>query len=176
MKVLKKLLLVVAIVFLAAPLLYMAMGGVMAAFAPRFDPASVENTVVRVIDGDTFVVNVDGENVTVRLIGVDTPESVHSDESKNCEEGKIASSFTKELLLGKSIRLEYDVQKEDKYGRTLAYAYLSDGRMVQDVLLKKGYARVMTVQPNSSKADHFLTLQREARENEVGFWDSSIWD
>lgn len=132
--------------------------------------------VSRVIDGDTFMVkDADGNELKVRLIGVDTPESVHSDESKNCEAGKEASNWAKEFLTGQNVRLEFDVGREDKYGRTLAYVWLEDGRMFQDILLNMGYAHVMTVPPNVAYADHFLELQVKARENNVGFW-SDDWD
>lgn len=133
--------------------------------------------VVRVVDGDTAIINIGGEEKRVRFIGVDTPESVNPDESKNTEEGKIASQYTKDLLTGKQVYLEYDVGQEDKYGRTLAYIYLDDGEtMVQDLLLQNGLATVMTIQPNSKYADHFYNLQVEARDNGVGFWEAEFFE
>ncbi len=136
------------------------------------DIESLESgTVVKVIDGDTFVVDINNKQTTIRLIGVDTPESVHSDESKNTQEGFVASDYTKTLLLNETVYLEYDVTKTDIYGRTLAYAYLSNGEMVQDILLEKGMARVMTVQPNSKYADRFLKIEKKAQKEEVGFWN-----
>lgn len=129
--------------------------------------------VVRVVDGDTFVASVNGADTKVRLIGVDTPESVAtgSNAYKNCEEGKIASNFTKSLIEGKNIKLEYDVSPTDKYGRILAYVYLEDGRMLNKVLLESGYARLMTIQPNVKYVDEFTKIQKTARENKKGFWD-----
>lgn len=127
-------------------------------------------TVEYVYDGDTFKIN--GEKI--RLIGVDTPESVHRDESRNTEEGKIASNFSKDTLTGKDVYLEYDVQECDDYGRTLAYVYL-DGKLYEDILLEKGYARAMTIVPNVKYADHFAELQRTARESNMGFWDTNPW-
>lgn len=133
--------------------------------------------VVRVVDGDTIVVRIDGEKVKVRLIGVDTPESVHSDESKNTEEGEEAAEWLENLLDNTQVYLEYDVSKEDKYGRTLAYVYLNDGEtMVNRLLLKKGLARTMTVQPNSKYADEFSKLQTAAREAEIGFWATGVFE
>lgn len=137
-------------------------------------------TVSYVIDGDTFTID-DGTK-TVRLIGIDTPESKASEEytaktgKENCEEGKIASEFTKDLLKkGTTVYLEYDAATEDAYGRTLAYVYFEDGRMLQDVLLENGMARIMTIQPNSKYADRFLKEQENARENSMGFWDTGFY-
>lgn len=130
--------------------------------------------VVRVSDGDTIVVQVDGEEVSVRLIGVDAPESVHFDDSKNTPEGAVASQWTCDLLDDAFVYLEYDVEKTDKYGRTLAYVYLDDGvTMVERSMLADGMAQVMTIQPNSKYADEFVEIQKNARENEAGFWGDS---
>ncbi|NLK43715.1 MAG: hypothetical protein GX300_04905, partial [Tissierellia bacterium] len=79
--------------------------------------------VVRVVDGDTLIIEMEDKEERVRLIGVDTPESVHPDASKNVKAGKIASDFTKSRLEGKYIELEFDVQERDRYGRILAYVW-----------------------------------------------------
>lgn len=129
--------------------------------------------VVRVVDGDTFVVSQNGKETKVRLIGVDTPESVATGKKaeKNCEEGKEASNFTKSLIEGKKVRLETDVDAYDDYDRMLAYAYLEDGQMLNKILLEKGYARLMTIQPNVKYVDEFKEIQKRAQENKAGFWD-----
>lgn len=133
--------------------------------------------VVRVVDGDTIVVSIEDKEVKVRLIGVDTPESVHEDENKNTAEGKEASEWTTDLLTGAKVYLEYDVETEDKYGRTLAYVYLDDGKtMVNRLLLENGLAQVMTVQPNSKYADEFYNLQVAAREAGKGFWGTGFFE
>ncbi len=130
----------------------------------------VKCKVERVIDGDTFEILSNGEKIKIRLIGVNTPESVASQEyleetgQKNTQEGKEASEFTKRLLTDKTVYLEFDAAKEDKYGRLLAYVYLEDGQMVQDILLKNGYAELMTIQPNVKYADHFVETVQAARE------------
>ena len=103
--------------------------------------------VIRVVDGDTFKINYNGKEESVRLIGIDTPESVHPDASKNVVEGKSASDYAKNLLEGKDITLEFDVQERDHYGRLLAYAYFG-GTMVNKLLLQEGYAQVSTYPPN----------------------------
>ena len=124
--------------------------------------------VVRVIDGDTIEIEND---ITVRMIGIDTPESVHPDENKNTEYGNIASEYTSELLTGKIVQLEYDTELTDTYGRTLTYVYL-DGEMVNEMLLQKGLARTMTIPPNTKYADHFARLEQEAKINNIGFWNN----
>ena len=106
--------------------------------------------VIRVVDGDTIVINYEGKNEKLRFIGVDTPESVHPDKTKNTSYGKLAAEYTKGKLLGKSVRLEFDVEKTDKYGRLLAYVYLDD-KMFNKTLLEEGYAKVATFPPNVRK-------------------------
>lgn len=127
-------------------------------------------SVVRVVDGDTIVVDLDGTETKVRLIGVDTPESVHPDAARNTDEGKIAAEWTTELLTDRRVYLEYDTDRTDDYGRTLAYVWLEDGSMVQDRLLESGMATVMTVPPNRKYAVHFTFLENAARENGIGLW------
>ncbi len=118
--------------------------------------------VVRVVDGDTIVVSIEGKETTVRFIGIDTAESVHPDETRNTEIGKEASQWTSDLLTGQKVFLEYDIDKEDDYGRTLAYVYLSDGEtMVQEELLKAEMAELMTIQPNSKYADKFFEIKSD---------------
>lgn len=122
--------------------------------------------VNRVIDGDTFELSTGKK---VRLIGVDTPESVHPRKPVQYF-GKEASDFTKSLIEGKDIKLEYDVQKTDKYGRLLAYVYLDDSIFVNAELVKQGYAQVATYPPNVKYSEYFIQLQKEARDNNIGLW------
>lgn len=132
--------------------------------------------VKRVVDGDTVVIEIDGKETNVRLVGIDTPESVNFDKAKNTPEGTVASDFTKELLEGKEVYLEYDIDQFDDYSRTLAYVYLDDKTtMVQDKLIEAGMATVMTIQPNSKYADRFYDLQTKARENLTGFWRTGFF-
>ncbi len=135
----------------------------------------IEGSIVRVVDGDTYVIKIKDEDYKVRLIGVDTPESVApSTYSKNnTEEGKTVSDIVKSTLQeGDTVYCEFDVNPQDKYNRYLCYVYFADGTtMIQDWLLSNGYAQVMTVQPNSKYADHFVEIQRTAAENKVGLWN-----
>lgn len=142
--------------------------------------------VVKVVDGDTIILPINGEDKTVRLIGVDTPESVHPNESRNTAEGKQASERLAEILKDKEVYLEYDVDREDDYGRILAYVYLIEeanekGKtkqvitMVNEMLLKEGMATTLTVQPNSRYSNEFYALQVAARENKTGFWGTGFF-
>lgn len=129
--------------------------------------------IVRVKDGDTYVVSVNEEDITVRLIGVDTPESVAPEGyyKENSEEGKEVSAIVKEKIKkGDTVFLEYDIERSDKYGRSLAYVYFEDGKMVQEWLLENGYAQTMTIQPNSKYADLFARVQKEAMKAQRGLW------
>ena len=125
--------------------------------------------VLRVVDGDTIVINYNGNAEKVRLIGIDTPESVHPDNSKNTEEGIKTSNYTKQRLTGKTVGIELDVQERDKYGRILAYVYV-DGKMYNKELLELGYAKVATYPPNVKYVEEFTKIQEKARENKVGLW------
>jgi len=129
-------------------------------------------TVNRVVDGDTFIYEEDGNKIRVRCIGIDTPESVAPEETGkvNTEEGKIVSDYVKELIEGQTVYLDYDVEQYDQFGRELAYVYLSDGRMLETILLSMGYAETMTIEPDTKYADYFLKLQNEAKDNKVGMW------
>ena len=129
--------------------------------------------VIRVVDGDTFIIKMNGSETKVRLIGVDAPESVAPDFSgkENTQDGKKAAEYLQKLIDGKNIYLEYDLDNYDQYGRVLAYVYLSDQEtMVQKKLLEDGYAQVMTVPPNVKYSEDFTALQRQAREKGRGLW------
>jgi len=135
--------------------------------APK-PPVSVR--VVRVIDGDTIeVCCLNGRPETIRYIGVNTPETNHPTKGVEAY-GKEASEANRKLVAGRSVRLEFDVQQRDKYGRLLAYVYLEDGTFVNARLVEQGYAQVMTVPPNVKHQELFLRLQREAREARRGLW------
>jgi len=131
-------------------------------------PAPGTTTIERVVDGDTIVVR-GGERV--RLIGMDTPETVDPRKPVQCF-GEAASRRTKQLLpVGTAVRLVYDVDRYDRYGRTLAYVYrASDGLFVNASLVQDGYAFAYTVPPNVAHADEFVALQQDARREGRGLW------
>ncbi len=127
--------------------------------------------VLWVADGDTLVLDIDGTETSVRMIGIDAPESVHWDETKNVPEGKEASEYLKKYLRGRKVYLEYDSELTDKYDRTLAYVWLEDGKtMVQDELLKAGMAQTLSIRPNMRYTLRFERLQLDARMARAGFW------
>ena len=121
--------------------------------------------VKRVIDGDTIKLS-NGE--TVRYIGIDTPETKHPKKPVQYF-GREAAAANKKLVGGKRVRLEFDAQKRDKYGRLLAYVYVDD-IFVNAWLVENGFAQVMTIPPNVKHQELFLKLQREAREKKRGLW------
>lgn len=125
--------------------------------------------VLRVVDGDTIVVDYNGVEEKVRLIGVDTPESVHPDQDKNTEAGIKASEYTKKALEEKQVELEFDVQQRDQYGRLLAYVWV-DGVMYNKTLLKEGIANLATFPPNVKYVDEFQAIvdaRNNSEDNEV---------
>ena len=124
--------------------------------------------MIRVVDGDTIEVRYRGHVRDVRLIGVDTPETVHPFQPVECY-GREASRFTRNALEGRRVRLGFDVERLDRYGRTLAYVWVR-GELFNESLVRKGYAQVATYPPNVRYADRFRAAQREAREAGRGLW------
>lgn len=122
--------------------------------------------VHRVLDGDTFEIE-GGESV--RLDGINTPE-YRPWENEVQFYGKEASAFTKELLHAKRVRLVQDIKKRDKYDRTLAYAFLQDGRFVNQILVEEGYARAKYYPPNGRYYFAFKLAQDKARKSKKGLW------
>ncbi|MGB9700268.1 MAG: thermonuclease family protein [Thermodesulfobacteriota bacterium] len=139
--------------------------------------------ILKIIDGDTLLVEYKGKKENVRLIGIDTPESRlnrkalkdaqkgHENIENIIKAGREATRFVQSLLKpGDEVHLEFDAQIRDKYGRLLAYVYLSDGRMLNEEILKAGYAQLLTYPPNVKYVDRFLKAYREAREHNRGLW------
>lgn len=124
-----------------------------------------EYLVVKVIDGDTIELS-NGEKV--RYIGIDTPELHHPQRSVEYFAREVYEA-NRRLVEGKKVRLEFDVEKRDRYGRLLAYVYV-DGVMVNEWLVANGYAQVATFPPNVKYADRFLKLEKEARRLKLGLW------
>jgi micrococcal nuclease len=125
--------------------------------------------VQRVVDGDTIVL-AGGERV--RYIGVDTPESVKPGTPVQCY-AKAASHFNRRLVEGERVRLRYDVERRDRYGRVLAYVYRTrDGLFVNAELVRRGYARTLSIAPDVAHADDFSRLAREARRAGRGLWSA----
>jgi micrococcal nuclease len=139
--------------------------------------------VLRVVDGDTLKIEHGGRIENLRLIGIDTPESrvnqkAKRDAARNREDiekiinlGQEATRYAKSLVKpGDRIKIEFDRQFRDKYGRLLGYVYLPNGKMLNEEIVKAGYANLMTYPPNVKYEDRFLRAYREARENNRGLW------
>jgi endonuclease YncB( thermonuclease family) len=130
---------------------------------------AVRAKVQRVSDGDTFVATVKGRRERVRVIGVDTPESV--DPNRPDEPyGQEAADFARRYLDGETVRLAGDAEPRDRYGRMLAYVWLEDGTFWNALLVAEGYAQQLTIPPNVAYADLFRRLAREARQRDRGLW------
>ena len=142
---------------------------------PSPSPDALSYEVLRVIDGDTILISVFGTETTIRLIGIDAPESVHPETEKNTPEGDKASLFLKHYAVGKRVTLEYDQELKDKYDRTLAYVY-ADGMMLQDMLLAMGMARTQVMEPNTRYQHHFEMIEKSAREGGSGFWGTGFFE
>lgn len=152
-------------------------------FQGTYSSADKKPIILKIIDGDTILVEYKGKKENVRLIGIDTPESrlnrkALKDAQKGQENieniikaGQEATRFVQSLIKpGDEVHLEFDTQIRDKYGRLLAYVYLSDGRMLNEEILKAGYAQLLTYPPNIKYVNRFLKAYREARENNRGLW------
>jgi micrococcal nuclease len=123
-----------------------------------------------VVDGDTVAVRIDGADQRVRYIGVDTPETVKPGTPVQCF-GKAASAYNHRLVDGQSVRLHFDAERHDRYGRLLAYVYRArDGLFVNAALVRGGYATTLTIPPNTAHATQFATLERRARQRHRGLW------
>lgn len=142
--------------------------------SPGAAPSGDDSTVERVVDGDTIVVT---GGIRVRLIGVDTPETKDPRKTVQCF-GREAADHTSQLLApGTKVRLVYDVERTDRYGRMLAYVYrLADGVFVNAALIRDGYAQVATFPPNVAHVEEFLELQRQARAAGRGLWSACSQD
>ncbi len=124
--------------------------------------------VTQVVDGDTVVVEVAGRDTKVRYIGVDTPESVKPGSPVQCF-AKRAASFNRQLVLGRTVRLAFGLERRDRYGRLLAYVSVG-GRSVNEALLRGGYARTLEIEPNTGRATRYRKLEEEAQAAGRGLW------
>ena len=166
-------------------LMRMSIGVILVAFVLLLNGCSdkacnYEDILVRrAVDGDTLVLE-NGQRA--RLIGIDTPE-IHmsnrlyqqaqrskTDIQTIMSLGREAYRFTRDLVEGKRVRVEFDVEKYDKYDRLLCYVYLRDGTFVNAKIIQEGYASLLTIPPNVKYVDLFRALFQEAREETRGLW------
>jgi micrococcal nuclease len=132
-------------------------------------------TVLRVVDGDTVDVQIDGREERVRLIGIDTPETKKPDSPVECF-GPEATAFTESLLPeGTAVRIERDVGGRDDFGRLLGYVYLVDDAgspttFVNDEIVASGHATPLSIAPNTTFASTFADSARAAEAADLGLW------
>lgn len=182
MRKIRELVSIMSILCLACGLSYAASsypgkGGVLSSLGRKYDYNNI--AVKRAVDGDTLLLE-NGERV--RLIGIDTPEcheskKLYRDAKRTMQDvqtikhmGKSAAAFTRKLVEGKKVRLEFDVERRDKYNRLLAYIYLPDGTFVNAEIVANGYASLMTIAPNVKHAELLRARYKEAREKRRGLW------
>jgi micrococcal nuclease len=124
------------------------------------------------VDGDTFwVLDKDNRRVKIRLIGIDAPENKTVFKKKKHPFGIHSKAYLDSILTVEAyLKLTFDVDSLDRYGRTLAYVYLNDGTFLNEKLIREGYATLMTVPPNVTYENLFYEAQQYARENELGIW------
>ena len=146
---------------------YTATAGDDSGGSPESGPASA-GRVVRVVDGDTIHVRVDGREETVRYIGVDTPESVKPGARVQCF-GKAAAAENRRLVEGRAVRLSYDAEARDRYGRLLAYVWRGD-LLVNAELIRLGYGKPLEIAPNLAHAAQLRRLASAARRERRGLW------
>lgn len=134
-------------------------------------------TIAHVVDGDTIIVNEGGKDIKIRLIGLDTPETVDPRRTVECF-GKEASDKAKEILTGQAIRIETDSSQGlyDKYGRFLAYIFLSDGTNFSEMMIREGYGYEYTFDTPYKYQSAFRDAEKEARDGEKGLWAPGVCD
>jgi micrococcal nuclease len=171
-----------AVLLLLAVLLAPAAARAEPCAMPRKPAGLASASVVRVVDGDTLIVRLaDGRTTRVRMIGIDTPELHASDKLRRDAQrsgrdaaaiqalGAKASEFTKKHLTGRKVEMERDATTLDRYGRTLAYVWLGDD-LYNLLIVREGYAGLLTMPPNVKYADALAACHRTAREGRRGLW------
>jgi len=136
--------------------------------APSLTPVGRRAQVVRVVDGDTIIVSIDGQKCRVRYIGIDCPEIAHSGKPREWM-AREASEANEKLVGGGIVYLERDVSDTDRYGRLLRYVW-AGGKMVNAELVRLGYAHAITYPPDVKRQDLLRAMQREAQDAQRGLW------
>jgi micrococcal nuclease len=137
---------------------------------PALDPGIAR--VIKVVDGDTLEVEVDTGRERVRLLGIDTPETVHPTKPVECF-GPEASARMKQLAPpGTELRLERDTELRDRFGRLLAYAFLADGTFINRSMVTDGFATTLPIDPNRAYRQDLSAAESEARDQGRGLWSA----
>ncbi len=124
------------------------------------------------VDGDTVSVELNGVAETIRLIGIDTPETHRPNTPVECFGEEASAELRRTLPQGTAVWVERDVEARDRYGRLLGYLWLADGRFVNETMVEKGYAAPLTLAPNVAYADRFLAASGAARDLGKGLWSA----
>jgi len=145
--------------------------------------STVEARILHVIDGDTIDIAIGKSHEHVRLVGIDTPERMPNDKAERDAhalrlsvreinaQGEKARAHLESLAPPRSaVRLEYDVEQRDRYDRTLAYVFLENGEMINERMVRDGFAAPFTFPPNVRYVDRFRAAYRAARESKSGLW------
>ncbi len=145
--------------------------------AEKEETSFYETVVLRVIDGDTLVVLLNGQEERIRMIGVDAPESVSLNEEENTIWGQMASEYTKSILQpGTKVWLTFDLEERDQYGRILAYIWLNSdvedlNYLFQKRLIEEGYALAIRYEPNTKYAAELYDAMGLAISQRCGLWE-----
>ena len=127
--------------------------------------------MIRVVDGDTLDVDLNGAKVRVRLLGIDTPETVDENRPVQCYGSEATAQLAQLLPKGAAVRLERDQEARDRFGRLLVYLYrVDDGLFVNAALIEGGYATTLSIAPNTMRAREFDTLRLQAQRDKRGLW------
>jgi len=137
--------------------------------------ATTENevliTILKVVDGDTVDIDIDGRTERVRLIGVDTPETKHPTKPIECFGPEASAYLTQLLPKGTTVRIERDVEARDRYGRMLLYLYLGSNDLFINLdLVARGYGTPMSIEPNTFHRNDFVRAAAQAEAANVGLW------
>ena len=167
----RRLLAVAALSLLAAACSADTAGGASAATVPDHEYGEANAIVERVVDGDTIVVDIIGNRERVRLLGIDTPESVAVNRPEQCFGKESAAYLTSLLPEGTEVTLVRDIESRDHYDRLLAYVVRSSDQLFVNLdLLERGYAGVMIYEPNSFYRELFEDAENDAFQADIGLW------
>ena len=132
----------------------------------------VTASVLEVVDGDTIRVDLSGAVTPVRLIGIDAPETKGPFTDRECF-GDDATAFARDALADREVALEFDVERTDRFDRTLAYVWV-DGSLFNEQMVREGFATTATFPPNVRYVDRLAAAQRGAREGHRGLWEACL--
>ncbi|NMA17906.1 MAG: hypothetical protein GX939_04000 [Clostridiaceae bacterium] len=143
-------------------------------------PANINSmqrsTVLRAVDGDTLMVLIDDKPTRLRLIGIDAPESYsHHDKNRRTHLGESVSRIVQAWLTDKTVYLEYDTKQEDQYGRLLAYVWIDNHQMINEILAREGLVDVKCYKPNVRYDNYFAMLEHLAKKEQRGIWATPIF-